>query len=92
MNFAVYEKHQHTTDKIARAALKKTAKAMGLTYAEVLKAFRIEQNLDVTEMFWWFVNSEYPNKFHTVDYCMTCRKFNLGYDPGMSNFIFQTSH
>lgn len=75
------ERHQHATDKLARAALKEAGKRLGMSYAEAIQSFRIEQGLRITAEFWSVVEAQKPGQYNRVDYCMGCRKFMLAHDP-----------
>lgn len=68
--------HQHTTDKIAREFLKKTAKISGIPYNKVCSLF-INKNFDITAIFWGLLNKQYPEKYCGVEFCRTCKKFVL---------------
>ena len=71
-----YQQHLHTTDKIAKAALKRMGEETGRTYAEAVAAFR-GQDEGATLAFWMIIFAEYGDKYKGVDYCPTCQKFSL---------------
>lgn len=70
------ERHQHTTNKLVRDALRQIAKSYGAPGREVVDAFRAG-NEDITLDFWLLIDGAHPGKFNRVDFCHTCRKFNL---------------
>lgn len=80
MTFQELEAHQHLTNNIARDALKTIAEDSSMSYQVVSKLFR-EGDYEATLFFWELVNERHPNEYNRVDYCHTCKKFNLFWEP-----------
>ena len=75
------ERHQHQTDKMARAVLKKIGKETGRGYAKSLADFRAG-DYAVTFSFWTEIERQFPGQFNRVDYCAECKAFTLWHQAG----------
>jgi hypothetical protein len=71
-----FNDHSHKTDKIARMALKKIGKSLGISYVNACKYLR-EQNENVTIEFWKIIWAENGEKYNRIDYCPECKSFSL---------------
>jgi hypothetical protein len=69
------ETHTHHLHKEAFEALKEAAKAINITYGAAKQRFTIEQNLEITNLFWekFYEKNDVDSK--GIDYCRTCKKF-----------------
>lgn len=74
--YEALEADQHKNNKLARTALRQVARNLKLTYEHVTSVFK-QGDEPVTLEFWNLINSEHGTKFNRVDYCHTCKKFNL---------------
>nr|CRY97864.1 hypothetical protein [uncultured prokaryote] len=74
-----FERHRHTTDKLARQVLKQIGKDTGRRYPDALNDFR-GQDYDTTLAFWVAIEKLQPGKFNQVEYCHGCRAFHLWLD------------
>lgn len=72
--------HYHQYDKIAKDELKKIAKKNGKSLNAIIKGFTEEQNEDITLQFWIEIRKKYADKFNRVEYCPTCKKFDIYYE------------
>jgi hypothetical protein len=71
------ETHTHHLHREAVEALKEAAKAMDITYSAAKQRFTIEQDLDVTNLFWEKFYEKNDVDSQGVDYCRTCKKFTV---------------
>jgi hypothetical protein len=76
MTFQELQVHQHQAHAIAREALKTIAQASNMSFQVVSKLFR-QGDESATYCFWDYIEHYYPNQYNRVDFCETCKKFNL---------------
>lgn len=71
------ENHAHNLHKEAVEALRETAKTMNITYSAAKQRFTIDQNVEVTELFWKKFYEKNDIDARGVDYCRGCKKFTI---------------
>jgi len=68
--------HSHRGDKLTRETIKRAGLGFGFKIKEATEAFK-SGHITLTIDFWKIINAEHPNKYNRVDFCHTCRAFNL---------------
>lgn len=71
------ETHTHHLHKEAVEALKEAAKTMDITYSAAKQRFTIEQDLNVTNLFWEKFFEKNNVDAVGIDYCRGCKKFTV---------------
>ena len=72
--------HYHQYDKIAKDELKIIAKKNKRSLNSVIKGFTVGQDEEITREFWTSIRAKYPDKFNRVEYCPSCKKFDVYYE------------
>lgn len=72
--------HFHEHDKVAKDELKKIAKKHKRSLNSVIKDFTVGQDVEITREFWTGIIAKYSGKFNRVEYCPTCKKFEVYYE------------
>lgn len=75
--------HYHQYDKIAKDELKRIAKKNKRSLNSVIKGFTVGQDEEITRDFWIGIRAKYPDKFNRVEYCPSCKKFDVYYEKDL---------
>lgn len=69
--------HYHQYDKIAKDELKKIAKKNNKSLNSIIIGFTVGQDEDITRDFWTGIREKFSDKFNRVEYCPSCKKFEV---------------
>ncbi len=79
MSYTIQHDHDKVINKKVKSILKMIAKENNCSYLKVRDAFVIEQDMDLTLLFWKALYEVYPELeiYNNVNFCQGCRYFSL---------------
>lgn len=69
--------HYHQFDKVVKDELKRIALKNNCSLNSVIRDFTIGQDEKITYEFWEGIRKKYHDKFNRIEYCPSCKKFDI---------------